>query len=424
MTEDAPEETNHRPSGPGLGAALHAARVDKGMSPRDAAEALHLSESTITAMEAEDWDALPPAPFTTGYVRTYARLVEVDQAIVDQQLGAFQSTREKEPPLRVSGPVETAPQMPRVVARVGIAVVLLAIVAGVGWWLADRTLPASLAGLSFWSSEETEEPREVTSEEASPAEPEDRAGEPAPGETAEGENTEREIAGAPGGDDRRGDGRPDSGGEQAPADMPGEPAEGASGAVEDTPEPDREDGDLALSDDMDLESEPADEGAASNPDPDPADGERLAAPSGGGLRDPGDGLANPDDLTPESLESDTNAPDTASPGEGLQDDAGSSVGDSGEPAEEDAGEAESAPPEDPQQLELDFSGPSWVEITDARGERLLYGLIRDEGRQSLEGEAPFSVVIGDVTQVDVFFDGSEVDLGTEDPGRVVRVEVP
>ncbi|MDN3517905.1 DUF4115 domain-containing protein [Aquisalimonas lutea] len=416
MTEDAPEEATQRPSGPGLGAALHAARVDKGMSPRDAAEALHLSESTITAMEAEDWDALPPAPFTTGYVRTYARLVEVDPAIIDQHLGALQSTREKDPPLRVSGPVQTAPQMPRLLARTGIAVVVVALVAGAGWWLADRALPSSVAGLSFWSSEETGESRDITADEAAPAEPEGGDTGPAPGEIADG----------PGDDDQPGDERREAGGERDTGDVAGEPAEAATGTVEQAPAPDQEEGDPARSDDLALEGGPGDDGAAdeSEPDSEAGAGEGLTAPGGGTLDAPADGLASPDDLTPESLETGPDAPDVGSPAEELEE-AGSAAGESMASAAEETGESGSEPPPaEPQELELDFSGPSWVEITDARGERLLYGLIREEGRQTLEGEAPFSVVIGDVTQVDVFFDGSEVDLGSEDPGRVVRVEVP
>lgn len=423
MTEDAPEEATQRPPGPGLGAALHAARVDKGMSPRDAAEALHLSESTITAMEAEDWDALPPAPFTTGYVRTYARLVEVDPAIIDQHLGALQSTREKDPPLRVSGPVQTAPQMPRFLARAGIAVVVVALVAGAGWWLADRALPSSLAGLSFWSSGETGESRDITSDEAGPAEQEERDTGSVPGETADGS----------GGDDQPGVRGREAGGEGDAGDIAGESAEGASdavepeaasGAVEEVPEQGREEGDPALPDDMALEDGPGDHGAADEPDSGSGAGESLAAPGGGTLSGPGDALASPDDLTPESLESGPEAPDAGGAAEELED-AGSPAGESvASAADETVESAPEAPPEEPRELELDFSGPSWVEITDARGERLLYGLIREEGRQTLEGEAPFSVVIGDVTQVDVFFDGSEVDLGNEDPGRVVRVEVP
>ena len=91
----------------------------------------------------------------------------------------------------------------------------------------------------------------------------------------------------------------------------------------------------------------------------------------------------------------------------------------------DAADADDAAPlDDPDELVLDFSGPSWMEITDARGEQLLYGLVQEEGEQTLQGEAPFSVVIGDVTQVNVYYEDSAVDLGPEDAGRVVRIQVP
>ncbi|MCH8506213.1 MAG: DUF4115 domain-containing protein [Ectothiorhodospiraceae bacterium] len=77
-----------------------------------------------------------------------------------------------------------------------------------------------------------------------------------------------------------------------------------------------------------------------------------------------------------------------------------------------------------EELLLDFSGPSWVEVYDADGERLLYGLIQEDGSQRVRGAAPFSVVIGDANHVAVRYQDQDVELGNRRPGRVVRIQVP
>ncbi len=78
----------------------------------------------------------------------------------------------------------------------------------------------------------------------------------------------------------------------------------------------------------------------------------------------------------------------------------------------------------PEELQLRFSGPSWVEVYDADGERLLYGLIQEDGARRVRGPAPFSVVIGDANHVAVVYRDEEVEMGNRRPGRVVRIQVP
>ncbi|MCK8515551.1 DUF4115 domain-containing protein [Methylonatrum kenyense] len=75
-------------------------------------------------------------------------------------------------------------------------------------------------------------------------------------------------------------------------------------------------------------------------------------------------------------------------------------------------------------LVIRFDGPSWVEVRDNDGERLLYGLVENQETHRLRGTPPFSLVFGDVGQVSVELDGETVDLGDQRPGRVARLRVP
>jgi cytoskeleton protein RodZ len=73
-------ETNEGP-----GAALKAARVSLDISAREVAEALNLPLRVVEAMEDNDYSQLPKPVFTRGYLRSYARLIDLDpEAIVSR----------------------------------------------------------------------------------------------------------------------------------------------------------------------------------------------------------------------------------------------------------------------------------------------------------------------------------------------------
>jgi cytoskeleton protein RodZ len=75
-------------------------------------------------------------------------------------------------------------------------------------------------------------------------------------------------------------------------------------------------------------------------------------------------------------------------------------------------------------LELTFAEESWAEVTDARGERLFYGLGAAGRRAALRGEPPFAVVLGNAAAVRLLVDGEIYPTPT--PGRqggIVRFSV-
>lgn len=63
---------------PGYGQTLAQAREEKGMSVADVAAKLKLTARQVEALEAEDADNLPGDVFMRGFVRNYARLMELD----------------------------------------------------------------------------------------------------------------------------------------------------------------------------------------------------------------------------------------------------------------------------------------------------------------------------------------------------------
>lgn len=66
---------------------------------------------------------------------------------------------------------------------------------------------------------------------------------------------------------------------------------------------------------------------------------------------------------------------------------------------------------------------AWLEVTDAGGERLFFGTARAGERINLEGEPPYSIVLGNATYVDVAYGGRAVDLGELSPQGVARLRV-
>ncbi|GGY05396.1 RodZ domain-containing protein [Paludibacterium paludis] len=73
-------EQNVQTSAVSVGSALRAAREAAGLSLGEVAERLKLSMRQLDAIENDNFDALPGATFVRGFVRNYARFLEIDPA--------------------------------------------------------------------------------------------------------------------------------------------------------------------------------------------------------------------------------------------------------------------------------------------------------------------------------------------------------
>jgi len=83
--EDVSQTASIDPS-PSVGLQLKSAREAKGLSVADAARALKLSVRQVEALEGNDWAQLPGNTIVRGFVRNYARLLELDPATLMQEL--------------------------------------------------------------------------------------------------------------------------------------------------------------------------------------------------------------------------------------------------------------------------------------------------------------------------------------------------
>lgn len=82
---------------PGLGAVLRDAREAAGMSEQQVADTLRLPTAVVRTLEANGFQSLPAQAYARGYVRAYARLLELDADALlgehEQCLGGVQTPR-------------------------------------------------------------------------------------------------------------------------------------------------------------------------------------------------------------------------------------------------------------------------------------------------------------------------------------------
>ena len=75
------------------------------------------------------------------------------------------------------------------------------------------------------------------------------------------------------------------------------------------------------------------------------------------------------------------------------------------------------------QLRLHFNGDSWVEVTDKTGKRLVYHLVTKDTELNLTGEPPFTILLGNAPEVQVFYDGKEFDHSRYHRGEIAYFHV-
>lgn len=75
------------------------------------------------------------------------------------------------------------------------------------------------------------------------------------------------------------------------------------------------------------------------------------------------------------------------------------------------------------ELALVFNDESWVEVTDARGDRLVYRLAKAGMSRTVTGAAPFTVQLGYVPGVEIFYNGVPYDMSRFSGRRSARFRV-
>jgi cytoskeleton protein RodZ len=74
-----------------------------------------------------------------------------------------------------------------------------------------------------------------------------------------------------------------------------------------------------------------------------------------------------------------------------------------------------------QQLKIETSADTWLEILDATGQQLEMDLLRAGTSREYRGKAPFSVLVGRASAVELWFNGQLTDLTAHTRGNVARI---
>lgn len=153
MSDGSPEQLDLVIASPGE--RLKAARLSQNMPEREVAARLNWMPSYVSLIEQDDYGSLRRPAFARGYVKAYAKLLELDEA---ELLEAFEHLQGEDSPgaaaRRISG------TRPAPLQRTGVGVVVGLVVLGLfltGLWLwqgLDAEEPA--AEVAPWAQDEQE----------------------------------------------------------------------------------------------------------------------------------------------------------------------------------------------------------------------------------------------------------------------------
>ena len=287
------------------GEALRRAREAADMSRQRVCRELRLPLELITAIEEDDYEALPEAAFLRGYIRAYAKLLNHDsEALLAAYEDILPRTGGWTGPSRAAGRDPEDVRERYVWVAIALAIVIVLIIGG---WVWTRSLGTEEQQTSVDDLLAELAPEAVTEDAAENAATGTAAAEPA---------------------------------SDVPSRSTPPPAAGAAANTAQSPS------------------------AAAGVDNKPAP--RRASPSESGEA---------------KAEAEAEAVEATNP-------------------------AEPAPAVDASpSMRMRFTQQSWVEVSDASGERLLYGLMDAGEQRSLQGEPPFKVFLGNAPGVEIRYRG-------------------
>lgn len=132
----------------GVGAALAAARLERGLGLPEVAQQLKFGVRQLEALEADRFDQLPGGTFARGMVRSYARLLKVDpEPLLARLAGRFDAPDSNQLAARFSQPVPFSDGARRsTFVYLGLSAAILVVVGGVAYqWQHERDAPRQIA---------------------------------------------------------------------------------------------------------------------------------------------------------------------------------------------------------------------------------------------------------------------------------------
>lgn len=166
------EVTQPMPNNPGE--SLRQAREIKGWSVAEVAGQLNLTPQRLSQLEAGAFDKLPGTTFARGYIRAYAKLLELDQNRLVLEFDQFTGTDANGSSVHSLGRIEEPARYSQSILRLVSFLLLLALIgAGFLWWQEQGRPAPDLAGLGLEQVEV--DGADGTTQVHSLAEPEDQA---------------------------------------------------------------------------------------------------------------------------------------------------------------------------------------------------------------------------------------------------------
>ncbi|MBH3420947.1 helix-turn-helix domain-containing protein [Pseudomonas gessardii] len=121
------------------GETLRQARESNGWSLEDVALKLNLTTSSLGNLENGAFDKLPGHTFARGYIRAYAKLLGIDQAILVQQFDQFTGTDSQGSNVHGLGRIEEPVRVSHTILRIVSLLLLIAVIGGGFIWWQDQT---------------------------------------------------------------------------------------------------------------------------------------------------------------------------------------------------------------------------------------------------------------------------------------------
>ena len=123
------------------GETLRQVRESRSWSLPDVALRLNLTVTSLTNLENGQFEKLPGHTFARGYVRAYAKLLDLDQTALVEQFDQFTGTDGKGSSVHALGRIEEPVRLSHNILRI-VSLLLLVILVGGGffWWQDQATL--------------------------------------------------------------------------------------------------------------------------------------------------------------------------------------------------------------------------------------------------------------------------------------------
>ncbi|MDD1013229.1 RodZ domain-containing protein [Pseudomonas rubra] len=121
------------------GEILRQARESRDLSQAEVARKLNLTVSSLNNLETGAFDKLPGHTFARGYIRAYAKLLDMDQAPLVQAFDQCTGTHAQGSDVHALGRIEEPVRLSHNILRIVSLVLLVVVIGGGFFWWQDQT---------------------------------------------------------------------------------------------------------------------------------------------------------------------------------------------------------------------------------------------------------------------------------------------